>query len=98
MKVLLTGASALVLTAITAGQVFAQTATAQTDANGSGEAIGLTRPHTTRPRPAHHRPQGRGQRRAGPGSRQRHREAYRPARPGPVPGAEHPVPAGPDLR
>jgi iron complex outermembrane receptor protein len=47
MKVLLTGASALVLTAVTAGQVFAQTATAQTDASGSVEAIVVTGTRTT---------------------------------------------------
>ena len=47
MKVLLTGASALVLTAVTAAQGFAQTATAEKDASGNVEAIVVTGTRTT---------------------------------------------------
>ncbi len=47
MKVLFTGASALVLTAIMASQGFAQTATAKTDATGAVEAIVVTGTRTT---------------------------------------------------
>ena len=42
MKLLLAGASALALTAVTAGPGFAQTATAQKDASGQIEAIVVT--------------------------------------------------------
>ena len=47
MKVLFSGASALVLTTLMASQSFAQTATAQTNASGAVEAIVVTGTRTT---------------------------------------------------
>jgi iron complex outermembrane receptor protein len=47
MKVLFTGASALVLTAVSAGQGFAQSATVQTDAAGQVEAVVVTGTRTS---------------------------------------------------